>query len=193
MNKKICFILCVIIITLSITSISASENITDDKISEISDEVEVVSTLDENINSLKYESQCIEYENCTTGNSGGLNGDNVLSSVNEEILNAEEYDFYVSPDGTGDGKSSDNPTNWSYMMDHQFEGMKIKMLDGTFYINSQSIQYPHTTIVGSTDTVIDGQNKAVLFTINQAYNVFENITFKNGKSASQGRGNKMGC
>ena len=41
-----CFIMCVLIMLLSIASVSASENITDDKISENNDEVDVVSTSD---------------------------------------------------------------------------------------------------------------------------------------------------
>ena len=102
--KNKCFIICVLIILLSITSISASENITDDIISE-NNELDIISNLDENTNSL--EQKWIEEENSTNSDklSSTLNESNVVSSANVEILNAEEYDYYVSPNGTGDGKS----------------------------------------------------------------------------------------
>ena len=177
--------MCVLIMLLSIASVSASENITDDKISENNAEVEV-STSDDGTNPLKQDSQWIEEENTTNIISSDYEKENVLSQASDDTLSAEEYDFYVSPDGTGDGKSISDPTNWTYMMSNQFDGMKIKLLGGTFYINDQNIRFPHTTIVGSTGTVIDGQSKGVIFTINQDNVVFENITFMNGYASSQG-------
>ena len=62
--KKMCFIICVLIMLLSIASVSASENITDDKISKNNDEV-FVSTSHESTNSLEQDSKWIEEENTT--------------------------------------------------------------------------------------------------------------------------------
>lgn len=182
--KKMCFIICVLIMLLSIASVSASENITDDKISKNNDEV-FVSTSHESTNSLEQDSKWIEEEN-TTQIAVVNEKEDVLSQASDDALSSEEYDFYVSPNGTGDGKSISNPTNWANAMDKSFDGMKVRLLDGTFYINNQNIRFPHTTIVGSTGTVIDGQSKGVIFTINQEYNVLENITFINGRGTSQG-------
>ena len=62
--KKACFVMCVLIMLLSIASVSASENITDDKISEINDEVDDVVSISDGTNSLKQDSQWVE-ENTT--------------------------------------------------------------------------------------------------------------------------------
>ena len=185
--KRICFVICVLIICLSIAGVSASENITDNEISSNNDEMEVYSILDGSTNSLKENSQWIEEKNTTDTVSGGLNEKGeVLSSTNEETLKAGDYDFYVSPDGAGNGESIDNPTNWTYAMDHSFNRVKIKLLNGTYNISSISLTYPGFTLVGSQNTIIDAQFNGFIFTVTQDNTVFENITFINGKSSNEG-------
>ena len=79
-----------------------------------------------------------------------------------------------------------NPTNFTYAISNSFVGAKIKLLDGTFYINDINIPYENIKISGSTNTTINADKKGLIFTINQDYNVLENIMFVNGLASSNG-------
>ena len=85
MNMKKCiFIICVLIMLLSIASVSANENITYD-ILDNNNEVDI-STSDDCTNSLKQDSQWIEEENITNVADNLNQMENVMSSSSDDTF-----------------------------------------------------------------------------------------------------------
>ena len=98
--------------------------------------------------------------------AGASEVDELEIDENTEELSAQNV-IYISPDGTGSGSSSQDPTNWNNALSKASSGDTIQFANGNYTgINnvhqtiSQSI-----TLKGSGNSIIDAQQNGGFFTI----------------------------
>ena len=93
----------------------------------------------------------------------GVNFDDTISVDEVSELEISEDDniipgntIYISPDGSGDGLSESNPTNWENAYNKANSGDTIQFANGTYY-NIKATVVNNINLKGSGNTIIDAQ------------------------------------
>ena len=112
----------------------------------------------------------------------------IIENVDESIESSEDNTIYISPDGSGDGLNSDNPTNWDDAYSKVNDGWTIIFNDGEYTnIVNKTINKELTLKAQNRDSaILDGQNKNNFFTVNKTKITLDGITFKNGNATEGG-------
>ena len=122
---------------------------------------------------------------CLENNTGVNLSDVVLPDGQLFLMNR---DFYISPDGTGNGTSVEDCANWTYAYSNIASAKTIYLTSGTYFdIINQTIEKP-LKIVGN-DAIIDLNGTGYAFNIPSVQVVISNITFQNALSFIR----KAGC
>ena len=80
---------------------------------------------------------------------------------NTEELSTENV-IYISPDGTGDGSSESNPTNWQNAIDKVSSNGVIQFSNGT-YSNIKNTYISNVELRGSGNTIINASGDGGFF------------------------------
>jgi len=92
--------------------------------------------------------------------------------------------LYISPSGTGTGKTSSSPTNWNNALSHILAYGEIIFTAGTYNLKDIEINIPLTLTAQGTVTINNGHTGCV-FIIKSAYVNIRGITFNgNGLETS---------
>ena len=90
-------------------------------------------------------------------------------------------DFYISPDGTGEGLSINDCSNWNYALENIASGNTIYLTAGTYTsIINQTIGKTLNIVGLGNDVIIDLENNGRAFLIPTGNSTVSNITFING-------------
>ena len=129
--------------------------------------------------------------NVLTADDESNGGDSLAIEDNQDNRSVLEHQYtdklkadgviYISPDGTGDGSSEDNPTTWSTAWGNVASGGTIGFLPGTYTnIKNQNIN-KQITLKGIGDgVVLDAQETGRFFTVSSNNVVIDNMRFING-------------
>ena len=115
-------------------------------------------------------------------------------SENSNILGNSNYNqVYVSVEGRGDGKSSDNPTNLTNALDNLENNTIVHIADGLYvFEKTYSITATNVTIQADNKgkAIFSGNKTRSMFSIKDTADnfIFYNLSFINGKSSA----NKVG-
>ena len=113
------------------------------------------------------------------------NGNNNLRSG--DLLKADDENvIYISPSGTGNGQTIDNPTNWTKALSLARNGYTISFHDGVYTNLSRSINKNLNLIALNVgNAIIDGCGSQIFMTTNCNLS-FTGLTFINGNASYGG-------
>ncbi len=118
-------------------------------------------------------------------NADGLNESDIALPEGKVFLKND--DFYISPNGTGNGTSIDDCANWAYAYDNIASAKTIYLTPGTYYdIVNESIT-KQINIIGD-NAIIDLNKSGYAFHVNVANAIISGITFMNAYSITTNGG-----
>ena len=180
-NKILMSILLILIILFTINGINAADNTTISSVSTVSDtninisqmNTSTMTLTSQNNNNLN-DNFTTDYPNTNNGTAGNTQniGSNIktLSATNEnQPLTAisDTSKIYISPGGTSDLGTIDNPTNWTYALSNIANGGTIYFTSGTYTtIINQTIAKNITLSSYNGDVIIDAGKKGYIFSSN---------------------------
>ncbi|SEK40210.1 polymorphic outer membrane protein repeat-containing protein, partial [Methanobrevibacter gottschalkii] len=105
-------------------------------------------------------------------NSGSLRAGNII---------------YISSDGTGDGLTSNNPTNWNDGYNNAQSGDTIMFLDGNYNIVNKNLNKNLVLeALNKGNAIINANSAGYVFFINRGNITINGLTFINGKNNNNG-------
>ena len=121
--------------------------------------------------------------------TGEVSGDMLAADSAVENQLGSGNIIYISPDGSGDGLSENNPTKWSDALNKVTSGDTIKFANGTYY-DIKDDYVGNIKLVGSGETVIDANGSGGFFSTYGSITL-ENLSFINAYTGDK-QGNPDG-
>lgn len=118
----------------------------------------------------------------------------VNSSLKSSSVLVSSNSIYISPNGTGSGSNSSNPSNWINAYNNISEGGCIIFTNGTYILSNQSITKDLTlkSDIGSSVTLSSDYKDCILYIPRQDFKVVNltliNLTFTNGRGHTHNTG-----